>query len=370
MLGLLLFFAVFCSVYGLMHLLVYNQAAALLNPRPGARWALRLWMLIMVLAPPAVSLLGGRAAWPGWLTFGWMGLVFYLFLGAIIVQFLRLIGLKPLARASFKLVIVISVVLSGWGFYQARQVEVREITIATDRLPAGVEEVVIAQLSDVHIYSVEAEDRLKRILEALSGREYDLLVSTGDLIEAGTHSESWGASAALLAALKPRLGKYAVVGNHEVYADQAARGDIAARFHNSAGFTLVRQEIARVGDVLDLVGIDDPARGNDRRKKLDLAETALLQGLDRDRPVVLLKHQPVVTPDSVGLFDLQLSGHTHSGQMWPFNYLVELRYPHLKGLYDLGRDSYLYVSPGSGTWGPPMRLVTTATVTLIRLKAD
>lgn len=370
MLGMLAFFAVFIVIYGLMHALVYWHAVGLFTPPRWVKWLLRIFILVMILAVPAVNLLGGRAAWPAWITFVWMGLLFYLFLGSILIIPLRLFRLRAMAGGAFKLVVFVSIILSVWGIIGARFPVLKELTIATDRLPAGVDQVRILQISDIHLFSVEGKPRIERLAELLKGVDYDLLVATGDLIEAGIHREKWAASAAALAALKPKMGSFAIMGNHESYADRSAGGDeITARFMASAGFELLRQRAVFVGGALRLVGVDDPARASGKPEALNQAETAILEGLDRGRPIILLKHQPVVVPQSVGLFDIQLSGHTHQGQMWPFSFLVNLRYDHLAGLYDLGSDSWLYVSPGLGTWGPPMRFGARPTATIITLKA-
>ena len=116
-----------------------------------------------------------------------------------------------------------------------------------------------------------------------------------------------------------------------------------------------------------LVGVDDPAvRWRDRNA--DVSELPLLPPGETDDVVVLLKHQPTVDPAAVGRFDLQLSGHTHGGQVFPFLWFTRLFYDYGPGLHDLGDGSLLYVSRGTGTWGPPFRLAAPPEVTLVELR--
>jgi predicted MPP superfamily phosphohydrolase len=147
--------------------------------------------------------------------------------------------------------------------------------------------------------------------------------------------------------IRPRLGMYAISGNHEVYAG-LADSLIAER---SFGFTVLSGEVKTVNNVLNIAGVDDPAAGLPEDEKAILSKTA--NGLF----TVFLKHRPDPLDESLGLFDLQLSGHTHYGQLFPFRYIVGLAYPLQNGPYYLPKGSILYTSRGSGTWGPPIRVL-------------
>jgi len=222
-------------------------------------------------------------------------------------------------------------------------------------------------ISDLHLYSVEEGARLDRVLPVLAGLDYDLLVSLGDLIESGIHRGPWEEEADRLARITPRLGKYAVGGNHELYADLMAGEAVSRRFHERAGFVLLDGRAADAGGLLWIAGVDYPGHGVQTGGGPQ-RDAGALAGLGRDRPVLLLKHLPTVDAAAVGLFDLQLSGHSHSGQIWPFYYLVRAFFPYIQGLYDLGSGSKLYVTPGTGTWGPPMRVGSRPEITLVVLR--
>jgi predicted MPP superfamily phosphohydrolase len=148
-----------------------------------------------------------------------------------------------------------------------------------------------------------------------------------------------------------------VTGNHEYYAGLEQSLD----YLQLSGFTVLRNSIAAPADFLRVVGVDDPAGGGNPD------EIPLLQQAGQDKFILLLKHRPSVAPMGEGLFDLQLSGHTHGGQIFPFALLTRQAYPLYDGLYQLSGGSVLYASRGTGTWGPPMRLLAPPEITLIEI---
>ena len=158
------------------------------------------------------------------------------------------------------------------------------------------------------------------------------------------------------------------MGNHEFYAGIRQ----SERFLKAAGFKLLRNQEYGQDDLFRIVGIDDPV-GRGRYKEeaaANLSETDLLARSNSQVFTILLKHRPTVENASLGHFDLQLSGHTHGGQIFPFNLVVRHFYPHQNGLYRLDKGSTLYVNRGTGTWGPPMRFLSPPVVTLIELTSQ
>jgi predicted MPP superfamily phosphohydrolase len=155
---------------------------------------------------------------------------------------------------------------------------------------------------------------------------------------------------------------FAVTGNHEFYAGLPQ----ALSFTEQAGFRLLRNEAISLDNALTLAGVDDPAALHGVERK-GVPEHDLLQGVSRGRFTVLLKHRPVMDTTSLGLFDLQLSGHVHKGQIFPFNLLTHLFYPVKMGFSTYANGSSLYVSRGTGTWGPPIRFLAPPEITVITL---
>ena len=153
-----------------------------------------------------------------------------------------------------------------------------------------------------------------------------------------------------------------MTGNHEFYAGLAQ----ALAFTTRAGFRVLRGEAVTMPGVMNVVGVDDPSGpGYGSSSK---GERELLSGEKNGMFTLFLKHRPSVGKESLGLFDLQLSGHLHGGQIFPFRYLTRLFYPFVEGLYRLPGGRSLYVSRGSGTWGPPIRFLAPPEVTIIDVK--
>jgi predicted MPP superfamily phosphohydrolase len=240
------------------------------------------------------------------------------------------------------------------GFNSARNPKIERLTIESDKVPTQADGLRIVQLTDVHLGVLINRQHLTRILEQVETLKPDILVSTGDLVDAQAHHLD-GLST-LLADCKPRYGKFAVTGNHESYVGL----DHALAFHERAGFRLLRGDSIDVAGIT-LAGIDDPAVIGG-----SIGEAKFLNEIREGRFVILLKHQPRIDPDA--RFDLQLSGHTHNGQIFPFNFLVKLVYPMIQGRHGLNNGGQLYVSRGAGSWGPPIRVFSSPEITLIELK--
>jgi predicted MPP superfamily phosphohydrolase len=316
---------------------------------------LLLWRLERCAECHAVAVTGA------WLVYGWMGLSFLFFWVGMVWEVYRVIarwsGLPALAPGpALAALSAVAIALWAYGFYVARHPRIEQITIRSAKLPAGFPGLRIVQISDVHLGVLAGRQRLDAILKQVAALHPDVLVSTGDLVDAQAHYLD-GLSARF-AAYQPRYGKFAVTGNHEHYAGLAHSVD----FHRRSGFTLLREDRVDLPDNVTLVGVDDPAVLGGAT-----GEAGILAGIPHDRFVILLKHQPVVAADA--RFDLQLSGHTHAGQLFPFNFAVRQVYPMIQGLYRLPNGGELYVNRGTGTWGPPIRILAPAEITLITLQA-
>ncbi|HEY6837394.1 MAG TPA: metallophosphoesterase, partial [Geobacteraceae bacterium] len=250
--------------------------------------------------------------------------------------------------------------ISVYGFFEALSIRTEHVTIATTKLPPAMPRLRIVQLSDVHLGLIVREERLARILAAVRAAEPDLLVITGDLLDG--QPDGYAPLARMIGAIKSKLGKFAITGNHEYY---VGLGEMEA-FCREAGLTLLRGEETSAGGVVNIAGVDDPA-GERAGLTHRVSESALLQGLPTDGYTLLLKHRPVVAAEARGLFDLQLSGHVHKGQIFPFNIVTHFFYPVKMGLSAAGSGSSLYVNRGAGTWGAPIRFLAPPEVTVIDL---
>jgi predicted MPP superfamily phosphohydrolase len=376
-----LFFVFFFSAYGLLHLYILLKAknAFALNVR--STLVIVCFMLLMIIAPVIVRLseragLELFARGVAHVGYAWLGIIFLIVCSSIVTDLYRLFvylvsfvsGLDVSrftfsSRAYFLMALSVSVLISLYGYFEARQIRVERVVIKTPKIPARISPLRIAQISDVHIGLIVRHERLRRIVEEVKKVEPHLFVSTGDFVDGQINSLE--GLAEILQAVNPQYGKFAVTGNHEFYAGL----NQAIGFTERSGFTMLRGEHATIDDFLTIVGVDDPA-GSGVSKGDGAQERALLaksSSAPSTRFTLLLKHRPDVEQDSLGLFDLQLSGHVHKGQIFPFRFITRLFYPRISGFFHLPKNSDFYISRGSGTWGPPIRFLAPPEVTVIEL---
>ena len=371
------FILVYLSIYGGVHGYAYSKLRKGFTLNPLSGWMLAMFMLIMIAAP-VVTRMAERynhediARITAYIGYIWMGFLF-LFVTACVcfdvysalLRLIRgvlpwdLIAIIPSYGFSCMVSICLAVSIMIYGFFEARNIRLEHIVIESHKLPEDIQQIKIVQISDVHLGIIVGRHRLNRILQRVREATPDILVSTGDLVDGQMdHMEELHG---MIKNIHVPLGKFAVTGNHEFYAGI----EKSLEFTESAGFKMLRGEGVTLKNNLSLVGVDDPARpyrnrGNDFEK-------ALLSQFPRDHFTIYLKHQPVIDKGTVGLFDLQLSGHTHKGQIFPFGLATKLFYKMHAGLTKLPKGSWLYVSRGSGTWGPPVRFLSPPEVTLIEL---
>jgi predicted MPP superfamily phosphohydrolase len=254
-------------------------------------------------------------------------------------------------------------VLCIYGFIDANIIRTEHVTLRAGE-PARAR-VRIVYIADVHLGHVVGAGRLSRIGRAVEAARPDVLVSGGDLVD--TDMAGLEHLAGLLDDIEAPLGKYAVPGNHEYYAGL----DQGLAFTRAAGFRVLSGESARVCPGLTLVGVDDETSHRPPFRWREPAdEVALLEEAAEGDLVVLLKHRPLVNERSIPLFDLQLSGHTHRGQIFPFTLAVVAAYEYSHGLVEIADGSLLYTSRGTGTWGPPMRVFNPPEITVIDIVRD
>lgn len=370
-----MFLIVFILVYGGLQAYVMHKAVVAFGLTGRKRLAAWAWAGFMTLSPMLLwplehcdcrLLVGTFAA----VVYGWMGASFLFFWLGLAVDVWRLLSRPfrlpvPSPRHAFLGVATAVVALSAYGVHEALNPRVERLEIVTDKLPPDTGPIRIVFISDVHLGVTMGPRRLPTILEQIKALDPDILISTGDMVDgSAVHLEG---SAASFAAIHPRYGKYAVMGNHEQY-----RGlDLSLAFHEQAGFRSLRGEAVEVLPGLLIAGVDDPGRGGpgvmSPRGNDTTDDSALLMDLPPGKFVLFLKHQPLVPKLGAEHVDLQLSGHTHGGQIYPFYWLTRLRYALGPGLHDLPGGGRLYVSRGSGTWGPPMRVLAPAEISLIEL---
>jgi hypothetical protein len=231
---------------------------------------------------------------------------------------------------------------------------------------AGMSGYRLVQISDVHVSATIGRGLVESLVATVNALEPDLVAITGDLVDGSV--KELGPLVESLARLRARDGVYFVTGNHEYLSGVAEW----LAFLPSLGIRVLRNEHARIGgdEGFDLIGIDDQSGGSwVKGHGPDLS--AALHGRDAARASVLLAHRPddVLEAARHGI-GLQLSGHTHGGQIAPIGWALErIRQPRVFGLYEVGATT-LYVTSGAGYWGPPMRLGTRAEIVVFELVAN
>ncbi|MGW3566703.1 metallophosphoesterase [Streptomyces sp. NPDC000941] len=248
----------------------------------------------------------------------------------------------------------------GYGTYDVlRGPRLKRVTVPLAKLPRQAHGFRIAVVSDIHLGPILGRAHTRRIVETINRTSPDLIAVVGDLVDGSV--EDLGPAAEPLRELRARHGSYFVTGNHEYFSGAAQWVDHVREL----GLRPLENQRTELGG-FDLAGVNDIA-GEDEGQGPDFK--AALGDRDPARACVLLAHQPVVIHDAVDHgVDLQLSGHTHGGQMWPGNYVAELANPTAAGLERYG-DTQLYVTRGAGAWGPPVRVGAPPDITVVELAA-
>jgi len=377
-----LFLITFLSLYGGMHVYAFIRIRATFSPGQTITAALACWMALMTLAPLLVRLAEGAGldrtarlmAWPGYI---WMGSIFIFCAALAAVDAIRIAAwlshrifsttIPGYLTAGFtcEVALFFGLLASGYSLYEARSIRTEHVTITTNKLPPAVRSIRVVQISDVHVGLLYRESRLEGLLRAVRAAHPDILVSTGDLVDGRLSREDVISKldrlAAMIAAVPAKGGKYAVTGNHEYYAGL----DQALAFTRKAGFTILRNTSAATADGITISGVDDSSGQRQDSAPTPPPELEILRSLPPGQFQLLLKHRPLVAASGSRHFDLQLSGHVHKGQLFPFNLLVRTQFPIPCGTTRITDGSSIHVSRGSGTWGPPMRLFAPPEVTVI-----
>ncbi len=364
-----LFFGVFFTVYGLLNYYIFIRGWQAIPQISSLRTAYVALFLLLALA-----FIGGRfleRAWLSplsetlvWLGSFWLAAMLYFILGILLLDLIRLIDhfvpilpdfvtadyqrTKELTAAVLTLLVV---VLLAVGHFNALVPVTRSLSLTIPKKVDGKQELSIATVSDIHLGTVIGRRRFDRIVERINALDPDIILLPGDIVDedlAPVIRENLGER---LRALRSRYGTFAVTGNHEYIGGV----EEAVAYLREHGVTVLRDEVHVLPDGITVVGREDRSlmqMAHGKRKSLQ----ELLTGIDMSRPVILMDHQPLHLEEAEQSgVDLQLSGHTHHGQLWPLNYITSAVYEVSMGYKKKG-NTHFYVSGGVGSWGPPVRI--------------
>ncbi|TDC81234.1 metallophosphoesterase [Micromonospora sp. KC606] len=413
MLELTAFVATLTLIIGLIHLYLWKRLVK--DATEPGRWRKvgGLVALFLALLVPA-TMISTRAAgvfwlaWPGYL---WLALMFYLLVVLLVLEVpmavtklvlrRRAVVAEPTAAAPEPVLVgaagsadppaaaavnqpdhdparrlllargaaifagLTAASITGYGVRTALgPPQLDRVQIPLAKLPRSMDGLRIATVADIHLGPLRGREHTERIVAMINRLDADLVAVVGDLVD-GSVAEL-GEAAAPLRDLRSRYGSFFVTGNHEYFSGV----EEWVREVDRLGLRVLqneRQEIQARGGVLDLAGVNDvTAAGTGLAAPADYA--AALADRDTSRPVVLLAHQPVAAYEAARFgVDLQLSGHTHGGQMAPFNLAIRLQQPVVSGLGEVD-GTKVYVTNGAGFWGPPVRVGAPPQVTLVELR--
>lgn len=334
------FFITFTLIIALMHYICFLQSFTLSN--------LFLKLLPLLLACVLMFLLSITRVYQGFgaaflhiLAHNWLGFIFLWFCASVVYILLKLCHINlpvylPLIIAG------VLTLLATWTAFKTPLIKQVEITSPKIKQP-----LLLAQISDTHLGKNINPKRLEKALNEMNAHNPDIILFTGDIFEEQKNMQPY---VDLIKNLKAPCGKYVISGNHEYYGGLAQNRQL---FKQAGLIDLDNKTTETCGLIINGVS--------------DIPDRQFLNNLKpQEKFSILLQHQPNYFKELSPKIDLMLSGHTHAGQIWPFNYLVALRYKYLSGLYKYG-ESNLYVNPGTFYWGPSMRLFTHNEITLIKL---
>lgn len=372
---------VFLVLYGLLHYYPYRKLKAVISIGQPYHAMILIFLLVMLLSPILKRVLPQLenpflAVTLSYIENLWMVALFLFFFIHLLVDIYCLIiyllsktplkipsTLMPDRKVNLVFAVVLCLGIMIYGKFEADMIQIETVILKTEKLPSQTSLLRIAQISDTHFSAINGVNLAQQIVDKVEELDPDILVSTGDFAdrELKDHKEV----AALFRGLDIPYGKYAIMGNHEFYMGV----ERAVEFTESAGFRMLRDEGVTIGDLVNLVGMDDRGRrGTGFGPKPDMDEEDILRAFPSEKLTLLLKHQPIVNEKSMGLFDLQLSGHVHKGQVFPFTLFTHLAYQYVDGLFSLDGNAHLYVSRGTGTWGPPIRFLAPPEITVIEFR--
>lgn len=364
----------FWFVWGLtlsaIHLFIYLRLRIAFDRwAPSLAWlSFSLFMMCVqfLLRKKKVRLSGSRRRLVDRVCGVWTIFVLISFVVLIILDLLKHIAAIGLSEGECLLLsFILSAVLVVLGIKQAHTVQTTVIKVPTSKLPEGCDRIRIVQLTDLHLGPFTGIPLLAQILRKVRRAEPDIVVVTGDLTDGRIKGRK--REIAMFRRIKPRFGMYAVTGNHDYYDDI----NDAVAFMEACGMKVLRTECVEAGGIL-IAGVDDKDHLIKERWNLSRSETLVLsyEREQKDKFLLLLRHRPIVEAGTEGHFDLQLSGHTHGGQVFP---LISSRHRvagHSRGLKKLKCGGMLYVCNGAGFVGPPVRIMAPPEIAVFDIVRD
>jgi predicted MPP superfamily phosphohydrolase len=363
-----IFIIVFSTVLGAVHYFAYRRMFVRLHFNPKLTNGLKWFTVVNYIGVLGYSMTRYFISVPDGLYYMLslsLGMSFVLFFGTLLFELMMLLINQTTPdskrRKFFKTSADVGIVAAGAGYMGAainegsKQPAIESVKIDQPHLKRPYR---IVQISDMHIGGLIDAAFVKKSVETSNTLNADIVVITGDLVDAEVQSVAKAVDE--LAHIESKFGTFFISGNHEYFHGM----DETLKYLKKIGIRVLENEHEVIDGAFSLIGVHDLFGYRVDFNLPDLPKAT--KGLDESLPTLLLAHQPLFV-DYLGDFkpNLMLSGHTHGGQIFPFHYLVKLQQPYLKGLHKMGENSYIYVNSGIGFWGPPMRLGSSAEISVI-----
>lgn len=322
---------------------------------------------VILIVSPFISILVG-ASLPATITSvlykigtSWFFISIYVLILFLLLDLLRVTHLFPMEKilygnpVAFGVIVLLMAGIFTFGYFNYLNKRRVELSLATEKQMTTPLKIVA--VSDLHLGYGIGKDELIKWVTLINDENPDIVLVAGDLIDNNVKPLYDRNMIPELKKIKSKYGMYVIPGNHEYIGDISK----ASKFLIEAGFTLLRDSACLVNDEVYILGRDD--RSNPKRKSL----AELTEGLDNTKPIILLDHQPynLEEAEAAGI-DLQLSGHTHRGQIWPISWVTDAMYEKSHGYLKKG-NSHIYVSSGLGLWGGKFRIGTQSEYVVIEL---
>ena len=378
-----MFFGVFFGVTGLISFYIYIRGLQSIPPGSSLRlpYSIVFWIVVFSfigswflenVLPPALADL---MVWTG--SF-WMGAILYFLMAVLFLDLLRLVNhflpffpkividnyIQAKYITSMSVLGLVGLLLLG-GHINSVIPRIRKLNLPVAKKAANLDSLNIVAASDIHIGTIVGRDRVGHIVSLINSLDPDLVLLPGDILDMDMAPILKRNLGDPLRDIKSRFGVYAVTGNHEHIAGVAE----ACRYLEEHNIVVLRDQAVKIADSFFLIGREDlSGRGFGSFQRKDLAE--LMAGVDGNYPVILMDHQPSeLKQASLRGIDLQISGHTHNGQIWPLNYIVRSIFELAWGYRKIA-NTHFYVSNGVGTWGPPLRIGNRPEIVQIHLSFE
>ena len=377
---IIIFFSIALSVYGLVNFYIFLRGWEAL-PHGGTLrpWYVAIFFFLSLsyivgrfLERATLSWFSGMFVWIG--SF-WLAAMVYFLLAAFVIDILRGIDFvipffpkfiserNPETDQMVFLIVTGAVLITVIiGYLNARTPRLRKLDLIVQKNGNGTRFLTLAVVSDIHLGTIICKQRLEKIVKKINDLNADIVLLPGDVVDediAPVIKQNLGET---LRKIRSKFGTFAVTGNHEYIGGV----EPAVRYLSEHGLTMLRDAAVKINDGIYIVGREDISfnRASGRKRK-SLEE--LMSGIDKSFPIIMMDHQPFHLEEAErNGVDLQLSGHTHHGQLWPFNFITKKVYEVSWGYKKKG-NTHIYVSSGAGTWGPPVRTGNSPEIVFLQL---